>query len=190
MGRKEEGGRGSGEIDRTAPNLEHSVKPTREKGRRGTSGGAEGRKGGGGGRGQLLRRRVPGAGERALGLQGGKGSGGREGSGGDARCAAALAVSLWLERVAAWLFLPWVSPAAGHVCLSGFCYMGGGFGEDWVTEHVAVKAAEAGGTRRGGEEATQEKGKEDAVKPVLCFLTGRKITPLASGAETRRRARG
>ncbi|XP_027460211.1 translation initiation factor IF-2-like [Zalophus californianus] len=57
-GRKEEGGRGSGEIDRTSPNLERSVKPTREKGRRGSRGGAEERKGGGGGRGELLRRRV------------------------------------------------------------------------------------------------------------------------------------
>lgn len=61
------------------------MKPTRENGRRGTRGGAEERKGGGGGRGQLLRRRVPGAGERVLGLKGGKGRVGREGSGGGAR---------------------------------------------------------------------------------------------------------
>lgn len=125
------------------------MKPTREKGRRGTSGGAEGRKGGGGGRGQLLRRRVPGAGVRALGLEGGKGSVGREGSGGDARCAAVLTVSLWYERVVVWLFLPWVSPAAGRACLSGFCLMGGG--EEWVPEHAAVLHCESRRERRDQE---------------------------------------
>lgn len=124
VGRKEEGGRGSGEIDRTAPNLERSVKPTREKGRRGTRGGAEERKGGGGGRGQLLRRRVPSPGVRALGLEGGKGRVAREGSGGGALCAAAVNVSVRLERVVASPFLWSVSRAMARACLPGFCLTG------------------------------------------------------------------
>lgn len=63
MGRTEEGGRGSGEIGRTAPSLELSGKPTREKGGRGPGGGAGGRKGGEGGS-ALLRRRGRGLGLR------------------------------------------------------------------------------------------------------------------------------
>ena len=94
------------------------MKSTREKGRRGTGGGAEGRKGGGGGRrGQLLRRRFPGAVGGGAGPGEGKGRVGREGSGGDARCAAALPVPLRVERVAA-------RPHLSRAGLSGLCLKG------------------------------------------------------------------
>lgn len=62
-----------------------------------------------------------------MGLEGGKGRVGREGSDGDARCAVALAVPLRFERVAARPILASVSPVA-RACLAGFCLMGGSGG--------------------------------------------------------------
>lgn len=113
------------------------MKPTRERkaGRGRRSRGKEGR---GRGRGSaLLRRRLRRVGAGGVGLEGGKGRVGWEGSGGDARSAAALTVPPVGARGGADACLIGVA----STFLTGLCLMGGR-GEDWVPKPAAAQQPE------------------------------------------------
>lgn len=152
------------------------MKPTRERkaGRGRRSGGKEGR----GRRRESapLRRRLRGVGAEVVGLEGGKGRVGREGSGGGARCAASLPVLLVRARGGADSSLIGIA----RTFLTGLCLMGGR-GEDWVPKPAAAQHPE---NWRDERIRSRREERKTGRKGICCEAGFLRPAPVAGGAET------